>query len=452
MSWLSAVNTFIDRIGLPGGQKNGHSPEEIVTDLYWGLLEREPDRVGLQSQAGLLHGGTALEHVVRGFIASPEFRARMLAALVPPTDLPDLTQAKNGNGRSPEEIVTGLYRGLLGRDPDRLGLQDQAGSLHAGTALEHVVRSFVGSPEFRARMLAALVPTVELPDLTLAMPEHYETQIAQGMAMTIFAGRTDTDIVEMESLIKRHRYYDCFGVWTPVIEIDKEIIATIVRALGARSCFELGCFTGPVLSLLSDSGVSVAGVDVSHLAFAFAYPNIRDSMIYGDLLGLDIAQRFDVVLCMDVLEHISPLRLDAYIDKILSILAEDGYVYMNSPMWCRDSVFGVVEEPYLEEWRTVGDTSFWRHWRCDENGWPMHGHLVWASAAWWQRKFEAHGLVRDTTIEEVIHEHLACFFETAGGRRSLFVLRRAGSRKSSADVAAAVGAALAALPGLPRSR
>src|SRR6516162_441983 len=271
MSWLSAVNTFIDRIGLPGGQKNGHSPEEIVTDLYWGLLEREPDRVGLQSQAGLLHGGTALEHVVRGFIASPEFRARMLAALVPPTDLPDLTQAKNGNGRSPEEIVTGLYRGLLGRDPDRLGLQDQAGSLHAGTALEHVVRSFVGSPEFRARMLAALV-----------------------------------------------------------------------RALGARSCFELGCFTGPVLSLLSDSGVSVAGVDVSHLAFAFAYPNIRDSMIYGDLLGLDIAQRFDVVLCMDVLEHISPLRLDAYIDKILSILAEDGYVYMNSPMWCRDSVFGVV--------------------------------------------------------------------------------------------------------------
>ena len=219
MSWLHAVNTFIDRIGLPGGQKNGRSPEEIVTGLYWGLLEREPDRTGLQSQAGPLYAGIALEHVVRGFIASPEFRARMLAALVPP---------------------------------------------------------------------------VELPDLTQAMPECYETQIAQGTAMTIFAGRCDADIVKMESLIERHRYYDRFSVWTPVIEIDKEIIATIVRALGARSCFELGCFTGPVLSLLADSGVSVAGADVSHLAFAFAYPNIRDSMIYGDLLGLDIARRFDV--------------------------------------------------------------------------------------------------------------------------------------------------------------
>jgi SAM-dependent methyltransferase len=375
MSWLGAVKTFIDRIGLPGGQKNGYSPDEIIT---------------------------------------------------------------------------GLYRGLLERDPDRLGLQDQVGSLHAGTALEHVVRSFVASPEFRARMLAALVPTVELPDLTQVMPEHYETQIAQGMAMTIFVGRCDADIVEMESLIERHRYYDRFSVWTPVIEIDKEIIATIVHALGARSCFELGCFTGPVLSLLADAGGSVAGADVSHLAFAFAYPNIRDSIIYGDLLSLDIARHFDVVLCMDVLEHISPLRLDAYIDKILSILAEDGYVYMNSPMWCRDSIFGVVEEPYLEEWRTVGDASYWRHWRCDDKGWPTHGHLVWASAAWWQRKFEAHGLVRDTTVEKVVHQHLACFFETTGSRRSLFVLRRIGNRKSSTDVAAAVAAALAALPGLSR--
>lgn len=375
MSWLSAVNTFIDRIGPAGGQKNGRSPEEIVTGLYRGLLEREPDRDGLQSQARPLHAGIALEHVVRGFVASPEFHARMLAALV---------------------------------------------------------------------------PTVELPDLTQAMPERYETQIAQGMTITIFAGRCDADIVEMESLIERHRYYDRFSVWTPVIEIDKEIIATIVRALGAQSCFELGCFTGPVLSLLADSGVSVTGAEVSHLAFAFAYPNIRDSMIYGDLLGLDITRRFDVVLCLDVLEHVSPLRLDAYIDKILSILAEDGYVYLNSPMWCRDSVFGMVEEPYLEEWRTVGDASYWRHWRCDDKGWPLHGHLVWASAAWWQRKFEVHGLVRDTTVENVIHRHLVCFFETAEWRRSLFVLRRVGSHKSSADVAAAVDDALAALPGLPR--
>ncbi|MBV8091156.1 MAG: methyltransferase domain-containing protein [Alphaproteobacteria bacterium] len=351
----------------------------------------------------------------------------------------------------PEDIVTDLYRGLLKRDPDDAGLQNHVGPLRAGTALEHVVRSFVTSPEFRTRMLAALVPTIDLPDLTQVMPVYYETQVVQGRAMTIFAGRCDADIDLMELLIQRHRYYDRFGVWSPVIEIDKQITAAIVRGLGAHNCFEFGCFTGPVLSLLADSGVSVAGADVSHLAFAFAYPNVRDAMIYGDLLGLDIARRFDVVLCMDVLEHINPIRLDAYIEKITSILAGEGYIYINSPMCGYDRVFGLVEEPYLEEWRTVGDASYWRHWPCDDKGWPMHGHLVWASAPWWQRKFEAHGMARDLTVEKVIHEHLAHFYETNPSRRSLFVLRRVGCRRSSAEAAATVGAALAALPGLPQT-
>ena len=135
--------------------------------------------------------------------------------------------------------------------------------------------------------------------------------------MTVYLARTDADIALMASLIDRHRFYDRFGVWSPVIDHDKEITAAIVRGLGARSCFELGCFTGPVISLLADAGVSVLGAEVSHLAFAFAYPNVRDSNVFGDLLSLDIDRRFDVVLCMDVLEHVSPLKLDQYIEKLL---------------------------------------------------------------------------------------------------------------------------------------
>jgi SAM-dependent methyltransferase len=267
--------------------------------------------------------------------------------------------------------------------------------------------------------------------------------------MTVFVARTDRDIALMASAIDQHRFYDRFGVWSPVIDHDKEITAAIVRGLGARSCFELGCFTGPVISLLADADVNVLGAEVSHLAFAFAYPNVRDAIMFGDLLTLDIDRRFDVVLCMDVLEHVSPLRIDRYIDKILSLLDDDGYVYLNSPMWGRDHIFGVSEEPYLEEWLAVGDESYWRHWPCDDNGWPAHGHLVWASAGWWERKFRDHGLDRDTEIEQAIHQNLATFFDQAGGRRSLFVLRRAANRKSSAMIAATVHAALAGQWGVP---
>jgi SAM-dependent methyltransferase len=344
---------------------------------------------------------------------------------------------------SPEHVVTALYRGILEREPDSDGFRLNVKLLRSGQALERVIRSFVISPEFRSRILAGFVPVTPLPDLRASLPGSYETQSVGGVPMTVYLARTDADIALMASLIDRHRFYDRFGVWSPVIDHDKKISAAIVRGLGARSCFELGCFTGSVISLLANAGVSVLGAEVSHLAFAFAQPNIREAMIFGDLLTLDIDRRFDVVLCMDVLEHVSPLQLDYYVEKLLSLIAEDGYIYLNAPMWGKDHVFGVFEEPYLEEWLTVGGQSYWRHWPCDDKGWPIHGHLVWASAHWWERKFRDYGLVRDTVIEQVIHQNLATFFEQAKGRRCLFVLRRPDNRRSSAAVAAAVHSALA---------
>jgi hypothetical protein len=336
---------------------------------------------------------------------------------------------------SPECIVTALYRGILDREPDRRGLAEKLIRLRFGTPLEKVVRTFIASPEFRIRFFQEVVPSSPMPDLKISIPDKYETQMVRGGPMSVYVARTDKDIALMESLIERHRFYDRFGVWSPIIDHDKRITAAIARGLGAGSCFELGCFTGPVMSVLAEAGVAVAGSEVSHLALAFAYPNIRTAIMFGDLLSLGIDRKFDVVLCMDVLEHISPIRLNGYIKKILSILDVDGFIYLNAPMWGNDDMFIPSEEPYLEEWLVVGDASYWRHWPCDDTGWPIHGHLVWASPAWWEAKFAAYGLIRDRTVEKVIHRRLARFLANTPGRRTLFVLRRSESQKSSVAVA-----------------
>ena len=125
---------------------------------------------------------------------------------------------------------------------------------------------------------------------------------------------------------------------------------------------------------------------------------------------------------MDVLEHLNPLLLDVYIEKLTSLLDRDGYLYVNSPMWGSDRNFGVLEERYLREWDSVGDGSYWRHLPCDGRGWPLHGHLIWASSGWWEQKFAEHGLVRDTVVEGAIQKTLAKWFECAPGRKSVFVL------------------------------
>lgn len=351
-------------------------------------------------------------------------------------------------GLSAEETATAIYRGMLDREPDPGGFQGLVEALRSGATLEYALRAVVASAEFRARMMRALMPDAELPDLVQLHPERYEAP--RDGSPRLYRARTDADIELMVSLIRDHGYYDRFGVWSPVIDTDKRITAALVRGLGARSCFELGCFTGPVLSLLADSGVAAAGCEVSHTGFAFAYPNVRDAMVYGDLLALELERKFDVVLCMDVLEHLNPLRLDRYIVRLLSLLEDDGWVYVNSPMFGSDRIYGTVEPQYVEEWRRVGDASYWRHWPCDGQGWPLHGHLVWASPAWWESTFANHGLVRDIAVEQAIHARLGAFFAAATGRRSLFVLRRRGSRQSSSAIAAQVAGALDRVPDVPR--
>ncbi|MBV9828146.1 MAG: methyltransferase domain-containing protein [Alphaproteobacteria bacterium] len=355
-------------------------------------------------------------------------------------------------GLMPEDVATALYRGILGREPDISGLADKARVLRQENTLELVIRSFVESSEFKSRFLESLFPPVPLPNLIAQMPERYRVELVRGGPMNVYVAESNADMSLMMSLIEKHRFYDRAGVWTPSIDLDKRITAKTVEALGARSCFELGCFNGSVLSVLAEAGIAVAGSEVSHLAFIFAYTNIRDKILYGDVRELGIDRVFDAVLCMDVLEHVNPVRLDDYIQKLLSVLAPDGVMYVNSPMWGDDRIFGVVEEPYLAEWLEVGDAANWRHWPCDGEGWPVHGHLVWASPLWWERKFAEHGLVRDTRVETVIHHVLGPTFETSPGRRSLFVLRREAAPMASETQAASVAAALSSLPGLPVSR
>ena len=352
-------------------------------------------------------------------------------------------------GLSPEHVATALYRGILDREPDLAGLAQKADSLRSGEVLERVIRSLIGSPEFHSRFLQSLLPSVSLPNLIAMMPDRYDVQQKNGGPVPVYLARHDADMTLMASLIEKHRFYDRFGVWSPVIDLDKQVTAAIVRGLGSRSCFELGCFTGPVMSLLAEAGISVCGTEVSHLAFVFAYPNVRDAMIFGDLLAVEVGRTFDAVLCMDVLEHLNPSRLDDYIQRLLSLLDADGYVYVNSPMWGEDRIFGSFEDPYLAEWHAVGDDCYWRHWPCDGDGWPAHGHLVWASPGWWERKFAEHGLVRDEVVEASIHRVLGALFNQTPGRRCLFVLHRPNSGRSSAVVAAEIEAELLKVPELP---
>ncbi len=60
------------------------------------------------------------------------------------------------NGYSPEEVLTSLYRILLGRQPDAGGYADHLNSMRKGVPLELILRAFATAPEAQKRVLTRL--------------------------------------------------------------------------------------------------------------------------------------------------------------------------------------------------------------------------------------------------------------------------------------------------------
>ena len=321
-----------------------------------------------------------------------------------------------------EFLTTELFEALLGHGPGDQ-VQGFADRLRA-VGVRQFVRELVACDEFKGRSLAALA--VELPDLTRVMPERYSR--APNGALILDVGDA-AGMRLIERLIREHRYYDSSVDWLPVIDLDKRVTAAVLRCLGATRVLELGCFAGSVLKLLHDAGVSVTGVEISHRALMVAHPSIYHDIRFGDLLELDLPKGgFDAFLAMDILEHLSPLDLDAYCARIAELIGPQGFAYVNSPMFGQDDVFGTVFPQHLPAWRDAGTDGWWPQMKCDARGWPEHGHLVWAAPSWWEALFERHGLRRDRAAERLIQDRLAAFFAVrAPARKSLFVLRPEGA-------------------------
>jgi SAM-dependent methyltransferase len=70
-----------------------------------------------------------------------------------------------------QQVVTGLYRSLLMREPDQGGLSTYMGELKRGEAVEQVIAYFVQSPEFRGKIsrLSPPNPLSEAPPMRVGL-------------------------------------------------------------------------------------------------------------------------------------------------------------------------------------------------------------------------------------------------------------------------------------------
>jgi SAM-dependent methyltransferase len=327
---------------------------------------------------------------------------------------------------SNEAFVDICYELFLERKSDLSGKQEACKSLKKGQPRLEFIKSIVTSNEYFNVLTHRLFGKVVLPDLRQIRPDNYFlSSSCDGLGRSlVFRAKEPSDYVWLERMITEHGYYEKPGVWSLTIDTDKHVISEIIGKFNPHCCLEIGCSTGAILKLLKDNGIYSEGVEISHLALALSYPEIRRRIHFGDVLTLDLKPKFDMIIGMDIFEHLNPNKLPIYLKCCNALLRKNSFLFANVPAFGKDPVFGEVFPIYLKDWSTDSETPF-SFLEVDEKGWPLNGHLIWATAPWWQKMFEFAGFKREVDIEFALHEIFDDYmFEHARARRSFFIFSK----------------------------
>ena len=303
----------------------------------------------------------------------------------PGTDAPD---AREFDARA---FVENCYLRLLGRPADQEGLDLFVSMLASGVEPAEIVMSLATSAEYKQRILMAASPRRRFPERFRLAVETTGTA-----AHWVFDVDDPADFDWLEKLIGDDGYYEHEGVWSLEPDDDKRVMGELIASLGAKRALEIGCAAGAVLGVLAGLGVDADGVEISRMAYDHAPPAVQAHIHVGDLLELDLPSDYDIVFGLDVFEHLNPNRLAEYLKAITRpAVVPGGLVVANIPAFGEDEVFGEVFPVYLAEWNDdiAADRPF-RVLHCDDDGYPMHGHLIWAHTDWWVAQFAAAGFVR----------------------------------------------------------
>jgi SAM-dependent methyltransferase len=127
-----------------------------------------------------------------------------------------------------------------------------------------------------------------------------------------------------------------------------EIADGIVRNLHPGSVLDAGCAMGFLVEALHKRGVDAHGVDVSEYAIANVDESVRDRCAVASLAE-PLARRYDLIVSIEVLEHIPPTETDRVIANLCA--ATDRLLLSTTPLDYGEATHLNVQPP--EAWAAL---------------------------------------------------------------------------------------------------
>ncbi len=127
----------------------------------------------------------------------------------------------------------------------------------------------------------------------------------------------------------------------------------IIQSLRPKRVFDAGCAHGFLVEALWDRGVETFGRDISHFAVSEARPDMVSFIQQGSIAD-PIEGRYDLVVCIEVLEHMSEQESITAIASIA--LATDRILFSSSPTDLQEPTHINVKPTiwWLKEFAAVG--------------------------------------------------------------------------------------------------
>jgi len=104
--------------------------------------------------------------------------------------------------------------------------------------------------------------------------------------------------------------------------------ALIKEVFAPKRVLDLGCGPGALMHLLWELGVAVEGIDFAASSTQLATPQVRDRITIGSVTDptLKPAHAYDLVICREVLEHLTVLQVRQAVANMVRMTSRFIYV------------------------------------------------------------------------------------------------------------------------------